>query len=288
MKRSIILIAIAVLLLAVPQTQAKKARMKTGHIVLIGLDGVSSTDFDKCDIPVMQSLMDQGCWTLEKRSVFPSSSSINWASMFMGAGPELHGYTKWGSKSPELPSRVTNSNGIFPTMFSLMKEQRPKSTAVCLYEWTTIKCLIDSSSVDYCANADKYLQNRNKLGDMAVDYIKSAKPELMAVIFDQPDHFGHENGWSSPQYFESVHHMDCEIGRIIQALKDAGIWEQTTIIVTADHGGIKKSHGGITLNEVQTPFIIAGKGIVKGGEFHESMMQYDVASTDRYNDRQEP
>jgi len=33
--------------------------------------------------------------------------------MFMGVGPELHGYTQWGSKIPDLPSRELNKNGIF-------------------------------------------------------------------------------------------------------------------------------------------------------------------------------
>ena len=43
--------------------------------------------------------MEDGSYTLKKRSALPSSSAINWASMFMGAGPELHGYTEWGSKT---------------------------------------------------------------------------------------------------------------------------------------------------------------------------------------------
>lgn len=62
--------------------------------------------------------MDAGCYTLKKRSVLPSSSAVNWASMFMGAGPELHGYTEWGSKTPELPSRVVMSI-IYFQLFSV-------------------------------------------------------------------------------------------------------------------------------------------------------------------------
>ena len=31
--------------------------------------------------------------------------------------------------------------------------------------------------------------------------------------------------------------------------------------------------------EMETPFIIAGKNIKQGGEFQESMMQFDVAPT---------
>ena len=58
--------------------------------------------------------------------------------------------------------------------------------------------------------------------------------------------------------------------------------KETIFIVTADHGGIEKGHGGKTMNEMQTPFIISGKNVKKSGEFHESMMQYDVASTIAY------
>ena len=49
--------------------------------------------------------------------------------------------------------------------------------------------------------------------------------------------------------------------------------------MTSDHGGIDHGHGGKTLEEINTPFIIAGKGIKKGGEFQESMMQFDCAPT---------
>ena len=76
--------------------------------------------------------------------------------------------------------------------------------------------------------------------------------------------------------------LDGYIGQIIQAVKDAGMLDETIFIVTADHGGIKKGHGGKTMEEMETAFIIAGKGIKKGYEFQESMMQFDCASTIAY------
>ena len=60
------------------------------------------------------------------------------------------------------------------------------------------------------------------------------------------------------------------------------ILKETNFIVTSDHGGIEKGHGGKTMNEMQTPFIISGKNVKTSGEFQESMMQYDVASTIAY------
>lgn len=77
--------------------------------------------------------MANGCYTLHSRSVLPSSSAINWASMFMGVGTELHGYTTWGSKTPEIPSREVNERGIAPTIFLSCANSvlKPKSV-VCM------------------------------------------------------------------------------------------------------------------------------------------------------------
>ena len=110
------LFIMAVLLITIPCNAKGKAK----HVVLIGLDGWGTYSVSKADIPTIKQLMADGAYTLEKRSARPSSRAINRASMFMGAGPELHGYTQWGSKTPELPSRVLNQHGIFPTIFQLL------------------------------------------------------------------------------------------------------------------------------------------------------------------------
>ena len=201
MKTGKLILALVFLMLFADASMA--AKWKAKHVVLIGLDGWGAYSVNKAEMPNVKKLMEEGSYTLKKRSVLPSSSAVNWASMYMGAGPELHGYTEWGSQTPELPSRVVNKHGIFPTVFSLLRESDPKAEIGCI----------------------------------------------------------------------------CEI---IQAVKDAGMLDETIFIVTADHGGIKKGHGGKTMEEMETAFIIAGKGIKKGYEFQESMMQFDCASTIAY------
>lgn len=73
--------------------------------------------------------------------------------MFMGAGPELHGYTEWGSKTPELPSRELNQHGIFPTIFQLLRDASPEAEIGCLYEWNGIKYLVDTLALSYYQQA---------------------------------------------------------------------------------------------------------------------------------------
>lgn len=256
---------------------------KAKHVVLIALDGWGAYSVPKAkEIPNIKKLMEEGCYTLKKRSVLPSSSAINWASMFNGAGTEIHGYTQWGSKTPELPSRVLNKHGVFPTIFSIIQEQKPKLKTACLYEWDGIKYLIDSLAVTHHALASDYANHPTLLCEMAEQYIKTERPNFIAVCFDQLDHVGHEIGHDTSAYYEKLKELDGYVGRIVQAIKDAGIWDDTIIMMTADHGGIQKGHGGITLQEMEIPFIIAGKNVKKGGAFEESMMQYDTASTIAY------
>jgi predicted AlkP superfamily pyrophosphatase or phosphodiesterase len=236
---------------------------------------------NKAEMPNVKKLMEEGSYTLKKRSVLPSSSAVNWASMYMGAGPELHGYTEWGSQTPELPSRVVNKHGIFPTVFSLLRESDPKAEIGCICEWAGIRYVVDTLALSYDKNITEKPQNP-ATAKCAVEYIKRARPALVNIVFDEPDHVGHAEGHDTPAYYEKLKELDGYIGQIIQAVKDAGMLDETIFIVTADHGGIKKGHGGKTMEEMETAFIIAGKGIKKGYEFQESMMQFDCASTIAY------
>ncbi|MDR0348760.1 MAG: alkaline phosphatase [Tannerella sp.] len=255
------------------------ANTKAKHVILIGLDGWGSYSFEKADMPNVKKLAQNGAYTLKKRSVLPSSSAVNWASMFMGACPELHGYTEWGSKTPELPSRVTGKNNIFPTIFQLLKNKVPQAEIGCIYDWEGIKYVVDTLSIDYYAQSPDFKIVPEGLCDMAVNYIIHKKPVLAAILFDEPDYTGHKDGHDTPDYYTTLTRLDGYIGKIIEAVKNAGMYEETIFIITADHGGINKGHGGKTMFEMETPFIICGKNIKKGLHFDESMMQYDIAST---------
>jgi len=69
--------------------------------------------------------------------------------------------------------------------------------------------------------------------------------------------------WMYHRLTESV---DALIGRVLAALKNAGLEENTILVFTSDHGEMNGSHGLITKNVMfeecqRVPFIFAGKGI---------------------------
>jgi predicted AlkP superfamily pyrophosphatase or phosphodiesterase len=228
---------------------------------------------DSVEMPATRALMEQGCYTLKKRTVLPSVSAPNWASMFMGATTELTGWTNNGERAPLEPAYV-NENGVFPTIFSLIREQMPKAKTACIFEWGGIRPLVDEKAIDHCVQLKP-----EDIAAASAEHIKKEKPDFMAIIYDDPDHVGHSAGHATAEYYAKMEELDACLGEILGAIKEAGIYDDSIFIITSDHGGINTSHGGRSLMEMDTPFVIAGKNVKKGGEFSEAMMQYDTAAT---------
>lgn len=269
---------ISILLFATPfilHAQVKGIK----HVILIGIDGLGANYLSNAkNVPTMQSMMKDGASTLHARCVMPSSSADNWASMTMGADPSLTGYTEWDSKVPEFPSRVTDQYGLFPSICGLLREQKPKATIGVIYSWSGIGYLFPKKAV----NKDENTNNDSITLAHAQQYIKSEKPDFLFLHFDNVDGAGHNIGWGTPEYYRSISIFDNHVGGILAAVDEAGIRDNTIIILTSDHGGINKGHGGKTLQEMEIPWIIIGRKIKKGYALKQSIMTYDTAATIAY------
>jgi len=248
------------------------------HIILIGVDGFGAYAFENAKIPTIRSMMAKGSYSLQARSVLPSSSAVNWASMLMGSGPELHGFTKWDSREPELPSAKLGETGIYPTIFSLIDTQMPKAKKGAIYTWGGIRNLFERELVDLDYNAE----TDTKTIEKATSFITEENPVLTFIHLDDADHTGHKIGFDSPEYYEEIEKIDTLIGKMITSLEDKNLMQETIIILTSDHGGNRKSHGGKTLKEVEIPWIVFGKSISEKGKLDSTIITYDTGATIAY------
>ena len=250
------------------------------HVVIIGCDGMSPNGILKAKTPVMNQLMKEGAYTLHARGVMPTTSSPNWASMIMGAGPEQHGVTSndWQTNKFDIVPTAVGSGGIFPTIFGLLREQRRESVIACFYDWNDFGRLLEWKAPDILEDSD----GPTNAVQHAVAYIKQKKPTFTFIHLDHVDHAGHAIGHGTPEYYASVEVADKLIGEVIQGLKDAGIWKKTIILITADHGGVNKGHGGATMVEIEIPWIIFGPGVAVGKEIKKPVNTYDTAATVAY------
>ncbi len=247
------------------------------HVVVIGFDGLSPDGLQNSSTPNFDQLMNEGSHTLHARSVMPTSSSPNWASMIMGAGPEQHGITSnaWEKDNFVLPTISQSEDFLFPTIFHLIDKQIPNAEIGAIYHWDGFGRLFEKNAVDYNISPETEAET----AALASRYIQEKKPHFTFIHLDHIDHAGHEFGHGTKEYYDAVEKGDKLLGEIIEAIGKAGIEKETLVIISSDHGGVGKGHGGESLQEMEIPFILWGKSIKKGQRLKHPVYQYDNAAT---------
>lgn len=263
-------------LLSITLAAVSQERAIPKHVIVVGLDGFGAYAVPKADMPNFKGLMKTGSYSVNMRCVLPSSSAVNWASMLMGSSPTMHGYTEWGSQTPEIPSISKTENGIFPSIFSLIKAKNENAKVGAVYSWGGIGYLLEKAIVDINIHTEG---NEDATAEQAAKVIKEQKPEFLFVHFDQPDGAGHKYGHDSEGYYDELKRVDARLGKIQEAIAEAGMLDETLLIVMADHGGIDKGHGGKDMMEVRVPIVMNAQGIKAGKEVKAPMVIYDVAAT---------
>ena len=274
MKKTAIILSLAI---AVLSGCAKKA--SDVHLVIIGMDGWGSYCMDKADMPNVRSLMEEGAYTLEKRSMLPSHSATNWASMFNGVGAQVHGFTKCCSPKADIEPLYVNEYDIYPNVFRALREQKPDAHIGVVYDWDGLAAVLDTLAFDFRYLSPGGVAGMDDATAKAAAYMKETKPDLMFVYYGETDHVGHTAGHDTPEYYQACSMMDGYVGKVIQAVKDAGMYDNTVFLLTSDHGGVGKGHGGINPLELNTPFILCGKGIAHKGDIGRACVQVDQAPT---------
>ena len=85
------------------------------------------------------------------------------------------------------------------------------------------------------------------------------------------------------EYYGLITHLDAEVGRILEALRRTGQWENTIIIFASDNGLALGSHGllgkqSLYEHSTNVPLVITGPGI-PAGESGALVYLYDVFPT---------
>jgi len=82
------------------------------------------------------------------------------------------------------------------------------------------------------------LMEDQKVGTRAIELLEKYKdkPFFFFVHFASVDHQGHKFGENSKEYNDALISNDLWTGKIIQKLKDLGLYGQTLVYVTIDHG----------------------------------------------------
>lgn len=246
-------------------------------VILIGIDGMSIPGFQMAETPNLDKLVRNGALSFRTRSVMPTVSGPNWSSHLLGAGPEQHGVTfnGWAPDNIILTPTATDESGYFPSVFTVIREQRPEAITGFFYDWDALIDIFNQDNINQVEYSDFYTETFSK----AIPWIIENKPLLTFLYIGNPDEVGHEHKWESPEYVKSLEDVDIVIGELINELKEAGMYKDIHFIVASDHGAIGYGHGGVSMEEIKVPWIISGPGIIQNRMIEQPNDVFNTAST---------
>ncbi|WP_010677516.1 alkaline phosphatase family protein [Bacillus timonensis] len=246
----------------------------TEHLLVISFDCLSSLDFPIIkELPHFKKLLEHASFCRNVETIYPSVTYPCHATIVTGKFPRNHGivnntFLQPGRLSPDWYWHRRHIRGT--TLYDEAKKAGMKTAALL---WpVTAKANIDYNMPEIFANRPWHnqifvslfngtpiyqLEMNRKFGHLrnglnqpeldnfvlesTVETIKTKKPNLMLVHFVDLDSQRHYHGFSSDEAMEALRRHDERLGKIMNALKESGIFEKTTIVALGDHSALDES-----------------------------------------------
>jgi len=262
------------------------AAPRAEHVFVISLDGAKPAVIKESQMPVLNKLADEGAFTWQASTIFPSKTLPSHTSMLTGVGPDKH-QVLWNDFSPiRGPVKV-------PTMFSLLRAKEPAAVTAMFVGKVKFRHLWLKDSLDIfdfggpqtpapvagTPELEKTKVPSQGVAKLASPWIREHKPRLAFIHLTDADSAGHASGWGSPEQKQALNVTDEALGEVVQAIKDAGIADSSVIIISADHGGHDKTHGENIPDDMLIPWVVWGKGVRKQFTLTQPVTTYDTAAT---------
>lgn len=256
--------------------------MKNKYVIVISFDAVSEEDLEFLSKqPNFSKLIKNGALIKNVESVYPSLTYPAHATIVTGKYPKNHGvinntvldfkndnpdwywYRKYikGDTIFDLAEKsgMKTCSILWPvTAISKITYNMPEIFCTKRYDNQILKSALAGSKI-YQVNMNKkfgYLRQGmeepyldNFATEVAKKTIRELKPNLILLHLIDSDSQKHKYGIENKEVIESLKRHDERLGEIIESLKLAGIYEDSTIIALGDHSQINVNNV-IKLNSI--------------------------------------
>jgi arylsulfatase A-like enzyme len=229
--------------------------------VIVSIDGLRPDVVPLVNPPNLIALTKRGAYTWQAQTVSPSNTLPSHVSMLTGFLPSRHGIT-WDE---HLPAKGAIK---VPTIFLAARKAGLRTAIVAGKE--KFNTLRENGEMDVFVGGPRLDAD---VADQAVAQLY-AGVDLLFVHLPDVDLSGHATSWMSNAYKNKVAKADEALGRIMTALP-----ENTTLILTADHGGQSSNHGTTQRLDMSIPWIIAGPRIRPDYALTTAVSTMDTAAT---------
>lgn len=225
-----------------PEAGPRAAR--PDHVVLVDWDGFDPGYLGLAPTPNIDALAARGSLSVAE-GVYPTVSNPARASMSTGAYPETHGNAAYYFDR-EADKAVGETT--FLAAETIVEALAAAGRTTASVQWY----MVEGHGASPGDPEHLYIQPGGLFAqrvDAAVEILNKRPvasggtpvtvpkiPDFLAVYGPDLDAFGHVEGAESPNLPPLLTELDRQLGRIVRATRDAGIYEKTTFILTSDHG----------------------------------------------------
>ncbi len=256
------------------------------RVLIIGIDGLRPDALQEAmktgRAPHLKQLVERGTVTWNAYAGGPSGtpqqqptiSGPGWTSISTGTWIDRHNVK--GNETPSCDLPGTPGSYLVsqaPHFAKRLHEKFPAAQVDVISSWSWIETyLVAAQPAEFSYHAkgtgNNYAERDADVKQKTLAHLASSNPDVLQLHFDQVDGAGHATGFSAenPIYLNALTRVDTHIGDILTALgsrtRSAG--EQWNILVTTDHGGLNKNHGGQSAGEREIFVIASGPAFAAG------------------------
>ncbi|GAA2595886.1 alkaline phosphatase family protein [Actinomadura fulvescens] len=235
--------AVTVAVVSSPAVAAGADEPRSRHVVLVDWDGIDPSYLRRASMPNLDALRRRGSLSFAT-GTYRAISNPNRASLATGAFPSTHHNAAYvydrASNVITGQNRTINAETIAQ---SLTRQGRTIASAGWYivenkgaYYGDPSRLYTQESSCEGNSENAARIIRRQPVRSGPAEVTVPKVPDFLAVYCSEVDTLGHAEGPRSPGIPALLARFDTYLGRIVQATRDAGTFDDTTFVVTSDHG----------------------------------------------------
>jgi len=216
---------------------------KPPTVILVSIDGFRADYLERGLTPNIAALATRGVRAQAMRPSFPSVTFPNHYTLVTGLYPDHHGVVNNTMEDPAMPGAAFNTANAHDerwwdeaTPIWITAQRQGLHTAAMFWPGSDIP--IQGTLPDRYLPFDKSVTAEKRTDTMLgwLDLPADQRPAFVTLYFDQVDGAGHAGGPDSDLVNKALALVDGAIGRLVDGLKQRGLFDRVNLVVVADHG----------------------------------------------------
>lgn len=223
---------------------APPAGMHDQPLLLISIDAYRADYLQRHLTPTLAALAHDGVRAQAMQPSFPSLTFPNHYTLVTGLRPDHHGIINNTMYDPvlgkfSLGNRQAVSDGRWWAQGTpLWETADAHGLRTATMFWPGSEADIHGRHPDYWKAYDGAITPAQRVDKILawLDLPPAQRPRFLTLYFDAVDHAGHTYGPDSPQVDAALRETDLALTRLVDGLRQRGLFDRINLIVLADHG----------------------------------------------------